>query len=292
MRTLRGKWERRLGLLPLALTVGMSMPLAAAVAVGAAPPGKSSSPPTNLLAYPKLPVPATPPQATGSAASGVSTVTVNADGTRSVTQYDAAPGVSDAQLLQELQAAGAVGTTGSSVSPLVSSTACSWGTARTIQCPPAHWANNGHAHPQVYFVDHTGSAWPVDQATYTWNQAQGIDSLYTWGSCPGYGGTHCVNVNDANYGATGWVGLTTYQLGSNNNFVDGKVFVRLNDYPYGVNAAGHRQAACHEQGHALGMGHNTSTSSCLYFQITNATGSQRPNNDDFSLIAGVYSVAH
>jgi predicted Zn-dependent protease len=88
------------------------------------------------------------------------------------------------------------------------------------------------------------------------------------------------------------VGLTTYQVGSNNNFVDGKVFVRLNDYPYVVNAAGHRQAACHEQGHALGMGHNTSTSSCLYFQITNATGSQGPNNDDFSLIAGVYSVAH
>lgn len=70
------------------------------------------------------------------------------------------------------------------------------------------WANLGHSHPQVYFVDHTSSQWPVSTATYQWNQASGIDSVYVWNNCPTLAGIHCVHVVDGYYSKLGWVGRT------------------------------------------------------------------------------------
>ncbi|MBN9619062.1 MAG: hypothetical protein J0H43_04945, partial [Actinobacteria bacterium] len=217
------------------------------------------------------------------------------------TIFDTAPGLTAEQHYQQLQQAGVVGLRDPNMAeagPAVVAP-CASGTAR-LECSNGHtlhWANNGYGHPQVYFVDHTGSAWPTDVSTYTWNQAQGIDSIYVWGSCPGYGGTHCVNVNDANYGNTGkWAGTTglTYLTWNptSYNFVDGKVYIQLNDYNFGLNAAGHRQDVCQEQGHSLGMDHNTATNSCMYQYIINSTGAETPDSADFSLIAELYSVSH
>jgi hypothetical protein len=51
--------------------------------------------------------------------------------------------------------------------------------------------------------------------------------------------------------------------------------------------------ACHEQGHALGMGHNLATSgSCLYGTASNAAGLLVPSGQDFALIANLYSTRH
>jgi len=145
----------------------------------------------------------------------------------------------------------------------------------------------------VYFVDHTGANWPVDVSTYTWNQAQGIDSTYVNGSCPGYGGTHCIDLFDADYGATGWVGLTTYNYDGNQNLIDGQVYIQLNDYNgYSLNGAGIRQVTCQEMGHSLGMGHNGATDSCMYGTILNSDSALYPDGDDFSQIADIYSVGH
>lgn len=196
------------------------------------PPGKSSSPPTDLKDYPKLPVSKIRPPTSPGASRGVIAVKRLANGKTTATVYDPAPGVTNEQLYQKLKAKGVQGLqdpAGGGITPDNAYT-CNWGTATTLGCPQLHWANNGYGHPQVYFVDHTGANWPVDVSTYTWNQAQGIDSTYVNGSCPGYGGTHCIDLFDADYGATGWVGLTTYNYDGNQNLIDGQVYIQLNDY--------------------------------------------------------------
>lgn len=156
---------------------------------------------------------------------------------------------------------------------------------------------------EVYFVDHTGANWPVDTSTYTWNQAQGIDSSYRWANCPGTAGIYCVNVVDQNYGNTCWQGLTSVSWDPNSRNIT-SASIKLNDYNgtgicngnsvnYAKNSNGYREDACHEMGHALGMGHNFSSSgSCLYGTILNGSSMLSPSSDDFTLIARLYSTAH
>jgi hypothetical protein len=216
--------------------------------------------------------------------SDVYALTAAPDGTTSLTIYRPAPGVTSADLSATLAAQGVNGI----VTPSAAAAAalpCSLGTARTLVCPPVKWARNGFAHPQVYFLDHTSSAWPLTAVVPNWNLAHGVDSWYRWftAGCPG-GGRHCVNVYDANYGGTGWTGLSHFSWNSSNNFIDGSVYTQLNDF-YGGTAAEHRNTTCHELGHDLGLAHNVSTSSCLYFV---RTSQQTPNADDFNMLAAIY----
>jgi hypothetical protein len=277
---------------------------------------KASSPATNLKAYPKLPVQPLSSQVVTSSNTPDQTVTsyVQTSSTGGTyTSYDVAPGKSVEQLYKSLLAKGVKGLqdplapasqqpTTNATSQEVSSAAisghpCAYGNARALcrygtPYGQIHWQNNGYAHPQIYFVDHTSSAWPVDQATWTWNQAQGIDSSYQWATCPNYSGIHCVSVSDKNYGANGLgdggEGQTTVVTYGDNIVGASSV---LNDY-YPVNAYGHRQAVCHEEGHVLGLDHNTSTSSCIYATITESAASQYPNSYDFALVANIYNTAH
>ncbi|WP_328304558.1 matrixin family metalloprotease (plasmid) [Streptomyces sp. NBC_00435] len=56
-------------------------------------------------------------------------------------------------------------------------------------------------------------------------------------------------------------------------FIDGTVSIKYNNsYP-----SNHRAVVCHESGHAFGLGHNTSTNSCLYASNPQAN---LPNADD------------
>lgn len=192
-------------------------------------------------------------------------------------------------------------------------TSCRYGTAQTYLCATdstlshqVRWADGCCAHPQVWFVDHTGSQWPVTSSTYEWNTAHGVDSLYVWGTCPGYSGQYCVSVVDANYGCnlggTGvaFTGLTTLSW-NGSSFYLVSASIKLNDYnglcpgPGGTsynlykNADGYRQMACHEMGHALGMGHNSDVGSCLVKDIQNFSYADLPDSDDFTLIAQLYN---
>jgi hypothetical protein len=155
-----------------------------------------------------------------------------------------------------------------------------------------HWPNRGHSHPQIYFTDQTGAAWPVDAAVYEWNKAQGIDSNYQ--RCPG-SGYNCVTVVDKNYGNGGaWQGvqgktLVGYTTG---NWLITGATSELNDYKSaGFNAAGHREVACHELGHSLGMEHNVTTASdsCMYSANLNNPAFENPSADDFNLLAYNYN---
>lgn len=225
-----------------------------------------------------------PASAVTSADGDVYAVVPGSDGTMSITVYRPAPGVTASALRAALTAQGVAGVQDAST-VTAAALPCSYGSARTLTCPPDRWARNGYNHPQVYFLDHTSAAWPITEVVPEWNLAIGVDSWYRWytNGCPG-NGTHCVNVYDANYGNTGWTGLTHFNANSSQYFIDGSVYSQLNDY-YGGTAAQHRNTACHETGHTLGLGHNTSTTSCMYYA---RTSEQYPNSNDFSMLHSIY----
>jgi hypothetical protein len=271
----------------------------------AVPPVPSSPPP---VAEPKETAPATDlehypkrqdeggfkPAAGGTPQDQVLSRRTTADGQVEVTLFTPPPGLSNARLAADLRRQGvpnveimaAETTSADGEMSITAAGDCSYGTARTIDCPPPHWTNNGFADPQVYFNDHSGANWPVDAAVYTWNQAVGIDSYYRWNGC-GPAGTHCVQVYSGNYGATGWAGRTIVTWSVTTNRISG-ARVELNDH-YQYNADGLRQNACHELGHALGLGHNVQDYSCLWFQIKNSAH-RVPDSDDFNMLASVYSI--
>jgi hypothetical protein len=136
-------------------------------------------------------------------------------------------------------------------------------TSNTKYCiTPYSWTYNGYVRPQVYFNDHTPAQWPVSQATGVWNQSSAIDSWWTIG-CPSPStGKHCVEVWNADYGPD-WKGHTGYDVDASNHFIDGTVYVQLNDRFW--TSDDNRGTTCHELGHALGLAHNRNNrSSCIF----------------------------
>lgn len=220
-----------------------------------------------------------PTASAGSATEATEVVSVDyrPDGTKHVRLYSPAKGISAQTLATKLRKAGV---RNAQVAPLAGP--CEWGSARALECPPVGWAYNGYADPQVYFMDHTSSAWPMTAVVPDWNRAVGIDSYYRWhaNGCPG-NGVHCVHVHNANYGDTGWMGLAEYSTDGGDLLLD--VTLKLNDY-YATNSTLRRTTACHEAGHALGLGHGTSLAGCMSAEGT----ALRPHADDLNLLPRIY----
>ncbi len=206
------------------------------------------------------------------------------DGSVEVVIHTAAPGVTARQLYQRLKARGVQDLVDPATMRVMDDGSCSWGTATSIECPRIEWSHSGTAHATIYFADHTTSAWPVDAAVNVWNQAQGVDSWYRWDSCPILAGTHCVHVWNANYGDNGEVGTTIYTW-RGDFFVDGTVRIQMNDF-YQTTPARKRKSTCHELGHALGLGHNSSAGSCMISGNYETSG---PSADDFNLLRDLYN---
>ncbi|MFB6720505.1 hypothetical protein ACFCV3_10110 [Kribbella sp. NPDC056345] len=166
---------------------------------------------------------------------------------------------------------------GGSMSPL----ACvSYGTA--VQWCDHAWGYGGFNDPQVYFLDHTPAGFPVTAAVADWYQSPGIDAYYRWhtAGCPG-GGRHCVHVRTYSPGPNEF-GVTYWSPNAPNGPVD----VYLANHMAGTNQA--RKSTCHELGHALGLGHNSSTNSCMVQGRIGAGWSLRPSSQDFEVLNRVY----
>jgi hypothetical protein len=304
----------------IAATLAAPVSAASAASAQSPPPNKVHAPVTDLKDYPKQAAPTVDPSKWGTPVKQAEVVSMSSgsNGSMSETIYTGVPGESASALYGILKSGGVRGLVNPATSQATSLGAaavspntvnhlssCRYGTAQTFLCgsdnTPSHqirWADGCCAHPQVWFVDHTGSQWPVTSSTYEWNIAHGVDSLYVSGSCPGYSQQYCVNVTDRNAGCSGWEGLTNVSW--NSSYYMTGASVQLNDYNgtctvngttynYSKNANGYRQDACHEMGHALGMGHNSSTNSCIYATIINSGGALDPDSDDFTLIAQLYN---
>ncbi|WP_344614245.1 matrixin family metalloprotease [Dactylosporangium salmoneum] len=220
--------------------------------------------------------------------AAVTSVVQNADGTITETSYTPAPGVSPADLAQRLRSRGLNAKAGTqATASLAAASACSKGTARTWPSSATcfvRWSYNGAVRPVIDFVDGSGASWPVGRSVTKWNQTSGIDSIYrtSTAGCDG-APAHCVHVYSYNYGDTGWTGNTSRTLNSAQTYYTQAV-TELNDY-YGGTEAQKWNTACHELGHVLGLDHNTSTTSCLYYA---RTSQQYPNSDDYSLLESYY----
>jgi hypothetical protein len=169
-------------------------------------------------------------------------------------------------------------------------TGCTFGIATTNGCPPLYWSNNGFTDPRVRFNDHTSAAWPVSAAVTNWNQAPGIDSFYHFNSCPAVAGERCVDVWSANYGATGWHGISnlSWFAGTTFRLQETGISAQLNDF-YGTAGNAGRRVACHELGHTLGVNHATSSASCMWDPAASATV-LTPGQDYMSLLGQTYSI--
>lgn len=287
---------------------------------------KAAAPATDLTHYPKRAVAPADPARWGAPRTGNEVVasSVRTDGSHSTTYYTPVRGESAATLYKLLKNKGITGLqdpgtaapaaapapAGASSTMLAAGiTSCRYGTAQLFNCATDsnvahqnHWTNGCCTDPQIWFVDHTGASWPVNASTSVWNQTPGIDSHYVYGSCPNYSGQHCVNVTDRDAGCTGWEGQTTVGRDVNYNIVsasiemndyNGKCTVNGVTYDYNKDSNGYRKAICHEQGHALGMGHNSSsTTSCMYATNINSSTLLQPNSDDTTLLSQLYSVTY
>ncbi|GIH05056.1 hypothetical protein Rhe02_31230 [Rhizocola hellebori] len=220
----------------------------------------------------------------------VRAVVNNPDGTTTVSIWTPAQGVGTAGLYRKLKAAGVAGLidpASAKVSP--AEVDCSiqgaYALARLCGINRYHWIGS---HPAVYFLDHTGSLWPVYESVVKWNESTAIDSGYRFSySCPS--SAHCVDVYDGDFGATGWVGGTYYTFSGLSitaavvdlNDHQGTGYIPTND------AKWHRETTCHELGHALGLDHNLFETSCLRAGHT-ANRSQYPGPGDWLMLDSIY----
>ncbi|MFB6618867.1 matrixin family metalloprotease [Streptomyces sp. NPDC085524] len=159
-------------------------------------------------------------------------------------------------------------------------------TAPAAQAGPllgGHWSRDGTARAQIYFVDHTGSFWPVGSTVSQWNKASGVDSYYVT-SCPG-SWLHCVDVNEYNT-ADGNYGVTYYNIGSDGHFTSADVWLNNNTVRNSTQA---RKTSCHEEGHVLGLDHQFTPSSCMMSgnAVTNGI-STYPSQDDLNTLHNLY----
>jgi hypothetical protein len=173
-----------------------------------------------------------------------------------------------------------------------------------------HWARTG---PLVIGLgDNVGSAWDtyLRTAATKWTAAKNIDFSVMIGksaasTCnPVYGG---VQVCDANYGATGWLGYATVWTAG--GFIV-QATVKMNDYYFNQaqynTAAWRMMTMCQEVGHTLGLAHtntittNLNTGSCMDYtndptgaKCTNGTlANTAPNSVDFTALSGIYATVN
>ncbi|WP_165942560.1 matrixin family metalloprotease [Micromonospora sp. KC721] len=233
--------------------------------------------------------PASADDGAGGAHADVLSITENADGTVVERLFRPAPGVTPAQLAQLLTESGVPNVVIREDDDITAqAAACKQGTARTWASSATcfvKWAKKGNPRPVIHFLDRSSAKWPVGRAVTEWNKASGIDSIYRAPSAGCASSAHCVEVVSANYGASGWMGETVRHLNAARTYHT-HVSVYLNDH-YHNNESVRWETSCHELGHVLGLGHNTSKSSCLYAYGASDV-SKYPNSDDRALITRFY----
>jgi len=171
-----------------------------------------------------------------------------------------------------------------------------------------HWARTGPL--LITLGDNVSSVWDpyLRTAATDWSLAANIDFTVAPGTstpktCTAAYGS--VQVCNANYGATGWLGIASVWASADLHIV--QATVKLNDYYFGqakYNTDTFRSfVTCQEVGHTLGLAHtnevfsNTNTGSCMDYtndpsgtKGTNGTlANTHPNGVDYAALAANYN---
>lgn len=170
-----------------------------------------------------------------------------------------------------------------------------------------HWARTGPLN--ITLGDNVGTAWDGYLATASsdWSRAANIDFTLAAGtSSPKTCGATSGNVQvcNANYGNTGWLGIASVWASSDLHIV--QATVKLNDYYFSqarYNTAAFRSfVTCQEVGHTLGLAHtnevftDANTGSCMDYtndpsgtRGTNGSlANTHPNSVDYAALADNY----
>ena len=105
--------------------------------------------------------------------------------------------------------------------------------------------------------------WPVYAAAERWDNDNPVNFRYTTKSCPR--GSQCVTVRQSELPAPAAGTTTTVSVGDDirsSKVVLDTTFGRTSSY------SRRRNVVCHELGHALGLKHRSSSSSCLTSSVT------------------------
>jgi hypothetical protein len=163
-----------------------------------------------------------------------------------------------------------------------------------------HWAREENPFRLEFGNNGLGNAWSpgLNNAVNAWSRAKTLEARSVAGKAgnpkqcnltPGR-----VEVCAANYGRTGWVGITRFRTRGEHITA---ATIRLNDYyqsnprqfPEISTAKARRATVCHEMGHTLGLAHGGGASfktSCMY--IDASINIDHPNRHDIAEIDDIY----
>jgi len=170
-----------------------------------------------------------------------------------------------------------------------------------------HWARTSNP-ITIKLGNNMSSGWStyLQDASSDWSQSSVLDTQVVAGG----GGSNCnptlgrVEVCNANYGGTGWLGIASISI-SGNHITAGTV--KNNDFYFNQarynTAAWRRFVTCQEVGHTFGLDHqdenfnNTNLGTCMDYTndptgtagTNGSLNNEHPNQHDYNQLASIYS---